>query len=92
MCELGIWIGRDWWGKGYGQDAVRTLVQYAFRHLNLRKVRLEVLAEDERAVGAYRNAGFVEEGRLRAEAWHDGRYQDGLVMAVLRDEWRQAHP
>ena len=87
VCDLGIRLGTDFWGKGFGQDACRTLVQYAFRYLNLRKVGLEVLADDARAVGAYRAVGFVEEGRLRQQAWFDGAYRDTLRMAVLRDEW-----
>jgi len=87
VCDLGIRLGKDYWGQGYGQDACRTLLEYAFRHLNMRKVGLEVLADDERAVGAYRKAGFVEEGRLRQQAWFDGAYRDTLRMAVLRDEW-----
>lgn len=83
-AHVGIALLQAHWGKGYGGDAVATLVDYAFRHLNLRKVSLEVLADDERAVRAYRRAGFVEEGRLRAESWYDGDYRDVLRMAVLR--------
>lgn len=86
-AEVGIRIGKPYWGKGYGQDAVRTLVDYGFRHLNLRKISLRVLADDERAVGAYRRAGFVEEGRLRDHCWYDGARHDELVMAVLAEEW-----
>lgn len=71
-CHLGISIRRDKWGKGYGQDAVRTLVNYAFTYLNFRKVSLEVLADDERAIAAYSKAGFREEGRFREHNWHDG--------------------
>jgi RimJ/RimL family protein N-acetyltransferase len=85
-CDLGISLRRDRWGHGLGQDAVRTLVGYAFRYLNLRKVSLEVLADDPRAVGAYRKAGFAEEGRFRAHTWHGGRYADVLRMAVFQDE------
>lgn len=86
-CELGIRLGREHWGRGLGQDAVRVLVDYAFRHLAIRKVSLEVLADDPRAVGAYRKAGFIEEGRLRQHAWYQGRWHDQLVMSILRDEW-----
>jgi len=82
-ADLGIELRRDEWSKGYGQDACRVLVEYAFRHLNLRKVCLHVLADDQRAVGSYRKAGFVEEGRLREHDWHDGAYRDVLLMAVL---------
>ena len=92
LAEVGIRIGKDHWGKGLGQDAVRTLVEYGFRHLNLAKISLRVLADDERAVGAYRKVGFVEEGRLRAHAWYEGARHDELVMAVLREEWTQPGP
>jgi RimJ/RimL family protein N-acetyltransferase len=74
-------------GKGFGQDTVRTLLDYAFEHLNMNRVGLQVLAEDPRAVGAYRKAGFVQEGRVRRHAWVRGRYEDELVMSVLREEW-----
>lgn len=83
-CHVGIALLRAHWGKGYGTDAVITLVSYAFRNLNLRKVCLEVLADDARAVGAYRRAGFAEEGRFREQTWYDGAYCDVLRMAVLR--------
>ena len=83
-CHLGIAIKHDRWGQGYGQDAVRTLLRYAFGPLNLRKVSLEVLADDARAVGAYLKAGFTEEGRLQAHTWHDGDYRDVLRMAIFR--------
>jgi RimJ/RimL family protein N-acetyltransferase len=84
LSNLGISLRQDRWGKGVGQDAVRTLVRYAFDYLNLRKVSLEALADDPRAVGAYRKAGFAEEGRFRAHTWHGGRYADVVRMAVFR--------
>ncbi len=87
-CEVGIALGREYLGQGFGQDAVRTLVvAYAFEHLNMNRVGLQVLAFDERAVGADRKAGFVEEGRMRRQSWVRGTFEDVLVMAVLRDEW-----
>jgi RimJ/RimL family protein N-acetyltransferase len=91
LCEVGIGLGRDYWGRGYGQDTVRTLVDYAFTHLNMNKVCLEVLADDERAVGAYKKAGFVEEGRLRQQAWVNGRYEDTMMMGILRTEWEELY-
>jgi RimJ/RimL family protein N-acetyltransferase len=88
-CELGIGIGdRAYWGRGYGRDAVRLLLDYAFRLRNFYKVWLQVNAANARAIGAYRACGFVEEGRLRRHVWCDGRYDDLLYMGVLADEWR----
>ena len=87
-CELGISLGRDHWGKGFGQEAVQVLMHYAFAYLGMSRVGLKVLADDPRAVGAYRKAGFTEEGRLRNHDWVGGEFHDVLVMSTLRDEWK----
>ena len=87
-AELGIGIGdKEYWGRGYGRDAVSLLLDYAFRIRNLRRVWLEVHAENERAIRAYRACGFVEEGRQREHMWLAGRYLDNVMMGVLRSEW-----
>ena len=52
----------------------------------MRRVGLRVLAHDERAIGAYRKAGFVEEGRLRAYSVFEGQPRDDILMAILRDD------
>lgn len=90
-CNLGVMLLRDRWGQGHGSDAVRTLVRYAFGPLNFRKVSLEVLADDPRAIGAYRKAGFVEEGRFRAHTWYAGEYRDVLRMATFRPGQSSVH-
>src|SRR5712692_4136159 len=60
-CELGITIGdRDYWGRGYGREAIRLLLDYAFRLRNFRKVWLRTQANNERAIRAYQACGFVE--------------------------------
>jgi RimJ/RimL family protein N-acetyltransferase len=87
--RLAIAIGeKSEWGKGYGRDAVGTLLDYAFRHRNAHKVWLEVLADNERAIRAYKSCGFIQEGRIRDNAWRDGHYADELVMGILREEWQ----
>lgn len=89
-CELGITIGdRDYWGRGYGRDAVKLLLKYAFRLRNMERVWLSVSGTNERAIRAYRACGFTEEGRLRRHIWLDGAYDDLVYMGVLRDEWQK---
>jgi RimJ/RimL family protein N-acetyltransferase len=86
-CNLGISIGdREYWGKGYGRDAVRVLVEYAFRHHNLTKVCLTTTTDNTRAIKAYEAAGFEHEGVLRRHTWSDGVYKDIAVMGALRPE------
>lgn len=87
-CELGITIGdQAYWGQGYGREAIRLLLDYAFRLRNLRKVFLRVNGNNERAIRAYQACGFGEEGRLRQQVWSAGEYLDLVYMGVLRDEW-----
>ncbi len=88
VCWVSIGIGDSaYQGHGYGREALRLLLDYAFRIRNLRRVCLNVMATNERAIRAYRGLGFVEEGRLRQHAWDGERYQDELCMGLLRDEW-----
>jgi RimJ/RimL family protein N-acetyltransferase len=88
-CELGITIGeREYWGRGYGREAVGLLLDYAFRVRNFRRVWLEVHAANERAIRAYTACGFVEEGRMREHIWLAGRYVDNVIMGVMRGEWK----
>lgn len=86
---MGIQIGeRDFWGKGYGTDALRVLLRYAFDELNLLRVSLSVLEGNERAVRSYEKCGFCLEGRER-HAWaYDGRRWDEIYMGLLREEWQ----
>lgn len=85
-AELAIGIGdRDYWGKGYGREVVSLLVDYGFRILNLHKISLTVMSNNERAIRSYRAAGFVEEGRLSRHAWSGGRYVDVVHMGIFRD-------
>ncbi len=88
-CELGIGIGdKDYWGKHYGREAVKLLLDYAFRLRNFHKVWLRVNGGNERAIRSYRACGFIEEGRQRAQVWSNGRYDDLVYMGVLHDEWK----
>jgi len=89
--EVGIMLGpRDYWGRGYGTDALQTLVAWGFYTLNLNRVQLRVFADNERALRSYQKVGFQLEGRLRQGNYANGAYRDVLYMGVLREDWAQA--
>ena len=88
---LGISIGeRDYWGRGYGTDAMRLTVQYGFVELNLRRISLGLHAYNERALKSYEKVGFKLEGRMRQDGLRDGVRFDSLWMGILREEWLAA--
>jgi RimJ/RimL family protein N-acetyltransferase len=82
-AHLGIGFGPAARGKGYGSDACRTLLQYAFSHLGLHRVQVEVLSDNLAAVRAYEAAGFVVEGVMRESAWVEGAFVDETYMSAL---------
>ena len=72
-ATLGIVIGdKEYWSRGYGTDAMLTLLRFGFEEMNLRRIDLSVDADNARAIACYRKCGFVEEGRLREQRYSRG--------------------
>lgn len=89
IAELDIYLGeKDFWGKGYATDAVRTVCRYGFEKMRLRKITLTVVVENHAADHLYRKVGFVEEGRLRQTFRRDGEWIDKFMMGLLASELR----
>lgn len=86
-ASLGIALAREHIGRGYGTDATRLIVDYAFREMALHRIELTVAPFNQAGIRAYEKAGFVEEGRHREAVWHDGRWYDEVRMSQLDHEW-----
>jgi RimJ/RimL family protein N-acetyltransferase len=86
MVGLGIWRTEDR-GKGYGYDALRTLVRWAFEHRNMHRIELNCDPENVAARRIYERCGFVLEGAQRKRHFQDGAYHDELTMGLLREDF-----
>lgn len=85
---VGIGLGeREFWGKGYGTEAMRLLLNYAFNELNLHRMSLDVFEYNPRAIRSYEKAGFVMEGRERQSLRREGQRWDIVHTGILRSEW-----
>ena len=69
-------------GRGYGLEAVRLLLEFGFRDLNLHRIWLRTFSANTRALKTYAAAGFVKEGVMKEAAFVDGRFVDIVVMAT----------
>lgn len=87
IYTLGITIGRAFWDRGYGADAINTLLRYLFLSKNAHRVELEVADYNHRAIQCYSRCGFLEEGRKRKKYFSQGRFSDVVIMGILRDEY-----
>jgi RimJ/RimL family protein N-acetyltransferase len=87
-----VWLaGPAVFGRGYGSEATRLVVDYALDVVGLHRLSLEVYDHNPRARHVYEKCGFVLEGRLRDALCWEGRWHDALTMAILRTDPRPRH-
>lgn len=86
-AAFGLFLGEPAaWNRGYGSDAVRTLVRFAFAEMNLRKLRINVFDYNDRAKHVLSSNGFVQEGKLAREFYRDGEYHDIVILSIFGDQ------
>ena len=83
-----IVIGKvDTWGKGVGSQVVRMVIEKGFRDLGLRKINSDYLDPNEASRVIHERNGFVIEGKMREEAWRDGKWVDRVFLSILQSDW-----
>ena len=66
---------------------MKVLMNFIFEEMNINKIKLNVYAFNERAIKSYEKCGFKKEGLLRQEIFRQGKYNDEVVMGILREEY-----
>jgi RimJ/RimL family protein N-acetyltransferase len=74
-------------GQGYGAEALRLALDFAFRELNLHRVQLTVFSYNVAAIALYEKLGFQREGAYREFLQRDGQRYDMYLYGLLRREW-----
>lgn len=82
-CYFGIVILPEMQGKGLGKEATKLIIDYGIKNLNMSKVQLEVITDNQNAIKLYKELGFVEEGTLRQQYYFEGFYFNVLLMAYF---------
>ena len=93
-CFLYVFIGEhDAWGRGYGGDAIVTVLRWGFDAFGLYLVQLWGLTTNLRAMRAYEKLGFVVDGTLRERSLKsDGKRYDRTFFSITRAEFDHHHP
>lgn len=88
VASLGIMIGnKEFWGRGYGTEAIRLVLDYAFKSLNLHKVTAGIVANHQASIRAFQKAGFEIEGRAKSQFFLDGEYCDSLYLGIVKEDF-----
>lgn len=86
-AECIIDIGeKEYWGKGYGSEGLKLLLDYVFYEMNLHRVSLKVFSFNDRAIRLYTKIGFQQEGISRQCLFRDGEWHDIIHMGLLQNE------
>ncbi|TPX18746.1 uncharacterized protein E0L32_002603 [Thyridium curvatum] len=87
--SIGINILPDFQRQGYGSEAIRWMLGWAFQTAGLHRVGLDAFSYNEGAVRLYERLGFQPEGRRREAVFHNGRWHDCVAFGMTEDEWRE---
>lgn len=89
VAELGIMIGPEYHGNGYGTEASRLVINHAFEQLRYHKIKTRVAESNEKSTRVWEKLGFQQEGTLREHFFLDGEYRDMKLYGLLEDEWNE---
>lgn len=91
LAELGLWIGKSFWGKGYALEASKKLIEWGFKNLKLRKIFAKVNIENNASKELMKKIGFRLEGKLRKQVRirFEKKICDELYYGLLKEEWKK---
>ncbi len=88
VATVGIFIGnKDYWGNGYGNDAMKILISFIFNQMNINKIRLICYSFNKRAIKSFEKCGFLIEGILKKEVFKNGCYYDKVAMGIFKEDF-----
>lgn len=88
-ASIDVALHPDWCNRGLGTEAVRLLARHLFEERGHHRITIDPRVTNGRAIASYRKVGFREVGVMRRyELGNDGRWHDGLLMDLLREELR----
>ena len=85
--EIGYDLGRAYWGHGYMQEALKSIINYGFIELNLNRIEAYVIPENLKSENTLGKLGFTKEGILREHGNYKSNYWDECIYSLLKKEW-----
>lgn len=86
-AEMGYWIGKPYWNRGYCTEAAREVVRYAFEVLGLNRVQARHMRKNPASGRVMQKVGMKYEGTLRQSVFRWGKFEDVAIYAILRHEY-----
>jgi len=87
--SLVIW-DKEFWGKGYGKEIAKLMLDYAFNDLNLNRLAIGVVGFNHNGLKFWESIGFIEEGKQVDGYFCNGEYSDFIMMYLLEKDYRKS--
>lgn len=89
-AELGYWVGKPFWNRGYATEAAGAVLAFGFDELRLNRIRAAHLTRNPSSGRVMEKAGMLFEGTARQDMKKLGKYEDLVLYGILRDDWLDA--
>jgi len=89
-AEMGYWIGKPYWNRGYATEAAVRMIQYGFDELKLNRIDAHYFVRNGASGKVMKKAGMKYEGCLRQAVKKEGNYEDLEAFAILRSEYEDS--
>ncbi|PMB53256.1 GNAT family N-acetyltransferase [Fischerella thermalis CCMEE 5201] len=87
-AELGYWIGKSFWGKGYCTEAAKAVLRYGFEKLGLHRICASHFSHNPASGRVMQKIGMTYEGCRRQHICKWGQYEDIIDYGILKSEWQ----
>ncbi len=88
-AELGYWIGKPFWGRGYATEASQRLIQFGFNELELNRIYASHFVRNPASGRVLRKVGMDFEGRKRQNILKWDQFEDSDYFAILKDDYQE---
>ena len=86
-AELGYWVGKPYWNRGYATEATMAILKFGFEDLRLHRIQAKHLGRNPASGRVMAKAGMRIEGTARQDTIKWGRYEDLVSYGLLREDW-----
>ena len=86
-CEIGYWIGSQYWGLGITKRVVKMFCDYLFSHFTITKIYAEIYSENIASCHVLEANGFQKEGYLKKHVYKNNNYHDLIIYGLREEEY-----
>lgn len=84
-AEIGYALNPEYWGKGFMKEAINTVLQFAFKSMNIHRIEANINPENLRSEELLKQNGFIKEAHFKEHYRFNGKFVDSVIYSKLDD-------